>query len=53
MIKLSDSKSEVFKKMEQEIEWMVKCQKHERFSRFCWLANQVDCWETRNWQKII
>jgi len=53
MILPNNTKKELFKEIEKQLEWLVNSPNQERFSRFCWLANQVQMWEKENKFKII
>ncbi len=53
MIKPDNTKKEVFLEIEKQLKKLSQKPKNERFSRFCWLANQIRVWEESNKTLII
>lgn len=47
------TKKEVIKEIDKQLKALAKNPAEERYSRFCWLANQVRAWEKFNNHKII
>ena len=48
MILPYNSKKQLFEEIDKQLEWLANWPEQERFSRFCWLANQVQMWEKEN-----
>ena len=47
------TRNEVIKEIDKQLESLANNPAEERYSRFCWLANQVNAWEEFNKDKII
>lgn len=53
MITPEKTKQEVIKEIDKQLRALAENREDERYSRFCWLANQVRTWEDFNKHKII
>ena len=53
MITPDKTRNQVLKEIDEQLEVLVNKPADERYSRFCWLANQVRTWEDFNKHKII